>query len=144
MNDFIEQQIIEAIRVMLTGQVNELLGELQFHIPLIEFGDYCGSNVIVPVITLACCERTEKERIIKLDAYSITITFTLNETLDNDFHCYAYAAAVCEAIKSNPTLNGIVDRVVMTGKKYKLPKKPGCGEQAEVVISLRVTVEINN
>jgi len=36
MNDLIEQQIIEEIRKLLTSKVNELLGDLQFAIPLQE------------------------------------------------------------------------------------------------------------
>ena len=139
--DSVEQRIIKAIRGLLTGRVNELLGELQFHIPLIEFGDYCGGSVIVPVITLASCERTEKERIILMDAYSLTITFTLPETPESELHCYAYSAVVCKALEENPTLNGIADRVGITGKKYVQPKKVGCGEGRQITISLRVTVE---
>ena len=139
-NVFIEQQIIDAVRKMLTGRVNELLGDAEFVIPLIEFGNYSG-NVVVPAATLFSCERSEKERIIKLDAYSLTITFTLPETPDSELHCYVYAWAVCKAFEENITLGGVVDRAVISGKKYIQPKKANCGQGWEVVLTLRITVE---
>jgi hypothetical protein len=141
MKDFIEQQIIDAVRKVLTGRVNELLGEMQFIIPFVEFGKYVGGTVVSPVISLASCERTEKERIICLDAYSLTITFNVPETADSELHCYAYSTAVGKVLAENPTLGGVADRVSINGKKYEKKKKANCGQEWEVVISLRVTVE---
>jgi hypothetical protein len=142
---FIEQQIIEAVRWLLTGRVNEVLENWQFLIPLFEISEFQGRSAVVPVIALALCERTEKERIIRQDAYSMTISFTLRETPESELYCYGYAAAVCKALGENPTLGGVVDRAVVTGKKYIPPKKAYGGEEWEVVITLRVTVEgINN
>jgi hypothetical protein len=43
--------------------------------PPIEFGNYRGGSAVVPVITLSTGERSEKERIIRLDAYTLTVTF---------------------------------------------------------------------
>ena len=140
-NVFIEQQIIEAVRGLLTGRVNEILGRWQFFVPLFEISDYQGRTAVVPAITLSGCERTEKERIIRLDAYSMTIAFTLQETPESELYCYAYASAVCKALGENPTLGGIVDRAAVTGKKYAPPKKAYGGNEWEVAITLRVTVE---
>ena len=141
MNDFIEQRIIDAVRRLLSGRVIELLHDMQFSIPLLEFGDYCDNSVIVPVITLASSERTEKERIILLDAYSLTITFNIPETPESELYCYAYAAVVEKAITEDKSLGGIADRIVLTGKKYNPPKKPHCGDGWEVVITIRIIVE---
>jgi hypothetical protein len=141
MKNFIEQQIISAVRGLLTKKVNELLGEMEFNIPLVEFGNYSSDTAIVPVISLASCERTEKERIILLDAYSLTITFSFLETPECELFCYAYSAAVCKALGENPTLGGVADRAVVTAKKYVPPKKADCGQGWEAVISMRVTVE---
>jgi hypothetical protein len=141
MKDFVEMRIIEAVRGLLLKQVNENLGNAQFAIPLIEFGDYGGGSAVVPVITLSTCERTEKERILRIDAYSLSVTFTLTDTKESELHCYAYSAAVSRAVYDNPTLGGIVDRATVTGKKYLSPKKPQCGEGWELVITLRITVE---
>jgi hypothetical protein len=141
MNDLIEQKIIEAVRKLLTVRVNELLASLDYPVPAIELSNYEGGNVVAPVINLSTCERSEKERIILLDAYSLSITFSLPETSESEFLCYVYALSVCKAFGENPTLDGIADRAVVTGKKYNKPKKPCCGEGWEVVISLRVTVE---
>ena len=140
---FTEEAITDAVKSLLAGRVNELLGELPFAIPLIEFGDYSGGDVVVPAIALVSCERTEKERIIRLDAYSLTISFRIPETPESEMHCYAYASFVCTALLENQTLNGIVDRAVITAKKYVPPKKPGCGQGWEVVLTLRVMVEGN-
>jgi hypothetical protein len=141
MNSFIEEKIIAAVRGLLTGRVNEILRDGEFPIPLIEFSDYQGDTAVVPVICLSTCERSEKERIILQDAYSLTITFSLPETRESELHCYAYAAAVGIGIREYPTLGGYADRVVVMGKKYVNPKKPYCGGGWEVEISLRITVE---
>ena len=139
--DLIEMRILGAVREMLSERVNELLGDLQFHIPLIEFGGYGCGYAVSPVITLSACERSEKERIIRLDAYSLTISFSLPETFETESHCYAYSAAVCMALKQNPTLGGVADKAVVTGEKYIPPKTRNCGHDWEVVLSLRITVE---
>ncbi len=140
-NIFIEQRIIDAIRGLLTGRVNEILSKWEFLIPVVEFSKFANRHTVAPVVSLVSCERTEKERIIRLDAYSLSISFTLPETQETELYCYGYAAAVCKAIGENPTLSGVVDRAVVSGKKYSQPKKPGCGEDWEVVITLRITVE---
>jgi hypothetical protein len=140
-NIFIEQRIINAIRGLLTGRVTEILRDEEFSTPIIEFGDFGCGYAVAPVITLASCERTEKERIIRLAAYSLTITFSLPDSFEAESQCYAYAGAVCMALKENPTLDGVADRAVVSGEKYTPPKKPHCGEGWGVTISLRVTVE---
>jgi len=45
-SDFIEQRIIEAVRFLLAGRVNEILRESEFTIPVIEFGDYYGLRLL--------------------------------------------------------------------------------------------------
>ena len=137
----IEPKIIEAVRGLLTGRVNEILREAEFVIPIIEFGDYEGGYAMSPVISLCSCERSDKERIIQLDAYTLTITFSLPETPEGELYCYAYSGAVSRALYDNPTLGGVADRAVITGKKYGSPKKPYCGEGWELVVTLRLTVE---
>jgi hypothetical protein len=140
-DDVIEQQIIDAVRKLLTGRVNELLGAIEYQIPIVEVGNYCGSSAVVPAVTLASCERSEKERIIKLDAYSLSITFSLPENPDSELHCYIYAWAVSKALEENVTLSGVVDRAVISEKKYIQPKKVNCGIGWELVLTLRITVE---
>jgi hypothetical protein len=71
----------------------------------------------------------------------MTISFEFPETLESELHCYAYSGAVGRAIYDNPTLGGIADRAVITGKKYNPPKKLNCGQGWELSITLRVTVE---
>jgi len=141
MKDFIEIQILSAIKKLLIGRVNELLSELEFPIPPVEFSEYRGGAVIVPAICLYACERSEKERIIRLDAYTLTIRFTLPEATETELFCYAYADAVCRALGENPTLGGVADRAAISGRKYNQPNKPHCGDCWEAVITLRITVE---
>ena len=141
MNDLIELRIIAAVKELLSGKVNELLGDMDFFIPLVEFGNYKGGDVVVPAIALSSCERSEKERLILVDAYSLTITFDVPETTDSEMFCYAYAAAVGKALEINPTLGGIADRTVISGIRYNQPKVANCGQDWLVVITLRVTVE---
>jgi len=141
MNDFIEQKIITALRDILAVRINSVLCDMQFPIPPVEFGEYRGDSAVVPVISLSTCERTEKERIIRLDAYSLTVKFTLPEKPESQLHCYAYSGAVSKTIYENPTLSGVADRAIITGKKYLSPKKPNCGEDWQLIISLRITIE---
>jgi hypothetical protein len=143
MSDFLEQRIIEAVRGLLAGRVNELLGDIHNDVPLIEFGNYNSGNVVVPSVGLVSCEQSEKERIIRHDAYTLTIVLTLPETLESEMFCYAYSGAVSRAVYDNPTLGSVVDRAVITGKKYVPPKKANCGQGWELVLTLRFTVEGN-
>ena len=141
MKDFIEQKIIAAIRELLTNRVNELLRDYEFAIPIIEFGGYGCGYAAVPVISLSTCERTEKERITRLDVYNLTIHFELGDTPESETECYAYSDAIDKALEADSTLGGVVDRVVITGKKYLPPHKFGCGDGWEIILSLRITVE---
>jgi len=140
-NAFIEQQVITAVREILTGRINRMLSDMRFPVPSVEFADYFGGYAVVPLIALSTCERIEKERIIRMDTFSMTVVFTLPETPESELHCYAYSGAVSRAIYDNPTLGGIVDRVVITGKKYLSPKKPNCGDGWQLIVSMRITVE---
>ena len=139
--DFIEQRIINAVRGLITGKVNEILNKWNFLIPLFEFSDYKGSTAITPIILLSSCEQTEKERIIKLDSYSMTISISTPENPESELYCYAYATAFEKALNEDVTLGGVADRAVITNKKFNSPKKPNCGMCWELVLSLRITVE---
>ena len=140
-NSFIEQKIVEALRGLLSGRVNEILGTWEFLVPVVEFGNIGGSFAVAPVVSLSGCERTEKERIIRVDAYSVSITFTLQEHEDGELFCYGYSTAFEKALGEDVTLGGIVDRAILTGKKYAPPKKANCGEGWGLILTLRVTVE---
>jgi hypothetical protein len=138
---FIEEIVLNSLKKLLSGRVNELLEETEYPIPPIEFGSYRGGSAVVPVVALSTCERSEKERIVRLDAYTLTITFTVPEWPGGERNCYAYASSVATALKENLTLAGAADRVVLTGKKYVPPKQSGTGGDWEAVLTLRVTVE---
>ena len=40
---FVEEAIIGEVKRLLTGRVNEILGEAEFSLPFIEFGSYEGA-----------------------------------------------------------------------------------------------------
>jgi hypothetical protein len=138
---FIEEAIIGAVKSILTRRVNEKINDYNFYFPLLEFSNYTGANAIVPAVALSLCERTEKERIILVDAYSLTITIAMPENLDSELYCYAYSTAFDKALRENVTLGGIVDKAVITSKKYVPPKKSDCGQGWELIIIMRITVE---
>ena len=139
---FIEEILLNSLKKLLSGPVNELLGDTKYPVPPIEFGrSLAGGYTVTPVLRLSTCERSEKERIIRLDAYTLTVAFTVPEWPGGERNCYAYASSVAAALKENPTLGGIVDRAVLTGKKYTPPKQSGTGGDWEVILTLRIVVE---
>jgi hypothetical protein len=141
---FIEEILLNSVKKLLSGPVNELLRETEYPIPPIECGNYRGCSAVAgvcsPVIALSTCEQTEKERIIRLDAYTLTITLNVPEHPEGERNCYAYASSVATALGENPTLGGTVDRAVLAGKKYAPPKQSGAGGDWVVILTLRVTV----
>ena len=56
-------------------------------------------------------------------------------------YAFAYLAGIRKAFAENSTLGGVVDRAVLTSEKIVPPKVSGCGQEWQVVIDLRVTVE---
>jgi hypothetical protein len=110
------------VKGLLSGRVNEVLGEAGFFVLLVEFGNYRGGDVVVPVITLASCERSEKERIVRAEVYTTTVGFSFPGTPEGERGCYACAAAVVAALGEDPTLGGVADRAEITGKKYAPPR----------------------
>jgi hypothetical protein len=143
---FIEEKLLNSVKSLLLGRVNELLRETEGPIPPVELSNYRGGSAVVPVIALSACERSEKERIVIQDAYTLTIAVAVPESLSEqssvtERNVYAYGWAVDLAVAGDRTLGGIVDRAVLTGKKYTAPKAQYCGENWEVVITLRLTIE---
>jgi hypothetical protein len=139
---FIEEILLNSVKKLLAGRVNELLEETEYSIPPIEFGrSLSGGHVLTPVLRLSTCERTEKERIVRLDAYTLTVTLNIPEQPEGERNAYAYAWAAATALGENPTLGGVADRVVLAGKKYTPPKQSGTGGEWTAILTLRVTVE---
>jgi hypothetical protein len=137
-----EEIILNSVKSLLSGRVNEVLGEAEFLIPPVEFthkpnGGYYAVN---PELTIATCERSEKDRIVLLDAYKVTITFTIPEQ-NGERNCYVYAGAVDRALREDPALGGLVDYALLVKKEYKAPKHPGTGEGWKAVLTLRITAE---
>jgi hypothetical protein len=117
-------------------------GETECPIPPVEFGrSLTGAYAVTPVLELSTCEQTEKERIIRLDAYTLTVTLNVpeypegapfgspNSDAENQgfsaVYCYTYAWAVDTALGDDPTLGGAAGRAVLTGKKYAPSRQSG-------------------
>jgi hypothetical protein len=120
------------VKALLSGPVYELLGETDLNVLVLE--DAC------PTVKLVQCERSEKERIIRLDAYAMTITLFVPENNEAERLAYAYAWAVDTALSNNQTLGGVVEHAAITGKKYDPPKYPHCGDGWIVTLTLRITL----
>jgi hypothetical protein len=145
---FIEEIVLNSVKKLLSGRVNELLRETEFMIPPIEFGQgrnsphkaLGGYYAVSPEISLAGCERSEKERIVRMECFTVTVSFSCGGEY-GERNCYAYAASVAAALKEDPTLGGVADRAVLAGKKYSPPKCAGTGEEWGITLTLRITTE---
>jgi hypothetical protein len=139
----IEEALLGAVKRLLAGRVNELLGQMEYLVPPVEFShrNAGGFYAITPETRLSTCERSEKDRIVRLDAYSLIITFMVPEMPEGERNCYAYAGAVYRALGEDMTLGGVADRAILVGKKYTPPKHAGTGEAWELSLSLRISVE---
>jgi hypothetical protein len=129
-----EEVLIEMTEKLLGGAANDYLSEFDVAIPLFEVE---GSRQLVcfgvrPEIEISECELTEKERVIKSEAYTLKITF--QNKSKNLIYYYAYA--IQRAIDDDVSFGGIVDRVTLVHKKYQ-QKNNGC----EIIITLRATLE---
>jgi hypothetical protein len=138
---FIEEIIINALKFLFLGRVNEILGEAEVFIPPVEFArsPNGGQYAVTPELSISVCERTEKDRIVLLDAYIITISFVFPEK-NGERNCYAYAGAAGRALAEDPSLGGAADRAELVKKEYKAPKRAGTGEPRELALTVRVTV----
>jgi hypothetical protein len=139
---YIEESIINSLKSLLAGRVNEILEEAERAVPPASFSSSPpgGYLITTPELRLATGERTEKDRIVGLDVYTLTITFTVPEN-GGECNCYAYAGAVERALRENPTLSGVADRAFLFKKEYRAPKRPDMWEPWELVLTLRVTTE---
>jgi hypothetical protein len=144
---YMEESILNSLKSLLSGRVNEILGEVEFLVPPVEFSHKpnWGHYSVTPELAISGCERSEKERVVLLDAYRVTITFNCPEQSDRrsagERNCYAYAAAVDRGLREDPALGGAADYALLVKKDYKGPKVQGSGEGWEAVLTLRIVVE---
>jgi hypothetical protein len=138
---FVEEKILGAVMRLLDEPVNYYLAEMDMIVPRIDVCGMPGREDICPQIVLTSCERFEKERIVRLDAYSLTITFEVPDSEEAESQSYAYGAAFERALDSDPTLQDTASRILLVHKKYIAPKHEGCGEGWKIVITLRITIE---
>jgi hypothetical protein len=132
----VEERIIGAVWELLLCGVNEVLGSIDDDVPLLErrgsaiAGDY-AKRPVSGSVGLVKVERTEKERIVRLDAYRVVVTINASER-----DCYRYAYALEKAIENDVTPGGVAENVLFEKKVYA-PKT----HLAEAAFTLRITVE---
>jgi hypothetical protein len=133
-----EEMLLEMTAALLGGAVNFYLGELDETVPQFEIDVRrpLGGYGVVPDIDISECELSDKERVIKLQAYTLKISFCVKGS-ENKKLLYVYAYAIEKAISDDFTFGGIADRIVLTHKKYR-QQDTGTWD---VVITLRATVE---
>jgi len=129
----IEERVLDGIWALLLGDVNEALVGLQRQVALFERrrGGSLGGFGCQAEVALLDVERTEKERFLKIDAFTVTVEFAASLP-----DCYVYAWALDEALRQDATLGGLVDNVVFVSRRYL---KEGPGNNAQ--FKLRVIVE---
>jgi hypothetical protein len=142
MNEPIEPRILEALRHLLTGRVNELLLELHHQIPLVENGHFDSFSAVSPVITIGNSKITEKERIIHQRTFKVKITLEVAESPDSELLCYFYINAFLRALIKNPTLYAVAQYASAVKTDVIPPKKPNCGESWQVKLSLKIHTRV--
>jgi hypothetical protein len=129
MRDLIKKQIFDVVRGFLLGRVNTELAGTDYHVPLIKFKGSKGKTAIVSDI-----------EILVHDTFSVTVTYTLPETPESEFYCYAYGSAFCIAVKKDPTLGGVVEQAVVSEKKYVSPNTENSRREWQAVITLQIAI----
>lgn len=135
----IEEQILEMTERLLTSAVNFYLSEMEEFVPFVELASSgkLGVYGVCPHIELSEAARTDKDRIVRADAYKLTITFVMNSQ-NNKRDVYCYAAALESAINDDPTFGSVADRVEFSHRKYTgMSETSG---ECSAVFTLRVTV----
>jgi hypothetical protein len=128
----VEERIIGAVWGLLLGGVNEVLAEIDDFVPPVERpGAGLAARPARCAVEIAAVERTEKERIVRLDACRVKIMITAFES-----DCYRYAYALEKAIDRDFTLGGVVENVLFEKKVYTQKT-----HLVEAEFGLRITVE---
>jgi hypothetical protein len=133
-----EEMLLEMTEELLSGAVNFYLNELDETVPQLEIvkNRSLGGYGVKPDIDISECELSEKERIIKLQAYTVNISFCLKGS-ENKRLLYIYAYAIEKAINDDPTFGSVADRVTLSHKKYSQKT----ADVWEIVITVRATME---
>jgi hypothetical protein len=131
----VEEKILGAVWVLVLNGMNDVLENIDDDVPALEkrgsalAGD-CVKRPVSGSVGLEKVERTEKERIVRLDAYRVVVTITASES-----DCYRYAYALEKAIGDDVTLCGVAENVLFENKVYT-PKM----NLVEAEFSLRILI----
>jgi hypothetical protein len=112
----IEEKSVDAVWDVLTRRVNFYLGEMDAVVPFLErdsAGKY-GRFGVRPVVGLLDCESSEKERVLMVDAYTVSVDIKAPVR-----DCWFYTHALRCALREDLTLNGIAAEVKFKRTTYK-------------------------
>jgi hypothetical protein len=112
----VEERILEVVWEVLTRRVNFYLGEMDAVVPFLERegGGVYGRFGVRPVVALDDCESSEKERVLLVDAYTVSVDIKAPER-----DCWFYTHALRCALREDLTLNGIAAEVKFKRTTYK-------------------------
>ena len=139
---FFEEAVKIAVRSAIAEEAEAVGEEMGLFVPRIEFGNYTGFDAVNAEILITHCERTEKERVIRISAYAIEINIPVPDgPHDGEALMYAYTMAINRAIGNNRNLCGTVDNANLTETRIARPRKRHVGDCWLLTAKLRATVE---
>jgi len=138
-----ETRIAAALERLLTDEVNKLLEALPVQLAPIELGEYSGAEIARASIAIASSQRTEKERVVLLDAYAIEIRYSVFDRGGREAGRLLpyYTACIRKAIRRNGTLGGLVDRIALLETRHEPAGKGFPADHWTGTARLRATAE---
>jgi hypothetical protein len=130
----IEEKILGGVLELLLTGVNGVLAEIDDDVPPVERPG--AARPCRCAVELAAAERTEKERIVRLDAYAVKVTFYGSEA-----DCYRYGYALNKAVEADWTLGALAESVCFERKVYKKTAGGVKADGCEAVFSLKIIIE---
>jgi len=139
----IETRIAAALERLLLEDANRLLDALPVQLAPIELGEHAGAEIVRPSIAAASSRRTEKERVVLLDAYAIEIKYAVFDRQGQEA-CRLlpyYTACIRRAVRRNGTLGGLVDRIALLETRHEPAEKGFAADHWTGTARLRATAE---
>jgi hypothetical protein len=130
----IEEKILGGVWELLLTGVNGVLAGIDDDVPSV--GHPSAARPAVCAVELEAAERSEKERIARLDVYSVKVTF-YGSVAD----CYRYAYALDEAVEADCTLGALAESVCFEKKVYKKTSGGIRADGCEAVFTLKIIIE---
>ena len=134
----VEIELLERLEILFLGRVNELLYDEEAR--LAPFRDFSGVGLashdkIRAGLNIDECEQTEKERLLKMCAWTITIDFKVRD--DGERKRFYYGTALEQALFEDRTLGGLAASISLIKTKYS---RLGI-DSYEIIMTLRASAQ---